>query len=270
MDISDKEFASLVSHMYNNYGINLKEKRVLVCGRLQSVVAKYECADFAEYFDMVNKDMTMEMQFELINKLTTNHTFFAREEAHFQYLRDTVLPFITKDHGKDMDIRIWSAGCSSGEEPYTIAMVIADYFTGKKIGWDTKILATDISGRVLEVAKVGIYPEEQLKLVSDTYKKCYFHRTPKGEYQVNEDIRKEVIFRSFNLMNEHFPFKKKFHLIFCRNVMIYFDKETKQKLVKKYYDNLVPGGYLFIGHSETLNGLESEFKYVKPSIYRKL
>jgi len=270
MEISDKEFKRLVSHMYNNYGINLQEKRVLVSGRLQTVISKYGCESFEEYFDMIQNDLTMEMQFELINKLTTNHTFFAREEAHFQFMKDNVLPYFTKQQAAEKDIRIWSAGCSSGEEPYTIAMVIQDYFGGLKEGWDTKILATDISAKVLEIAKTGIYPAEQLTLISESFKKRFFLRTSDGNYKVNDEIRKEVIFRSFNLMNEKFPFRKQFHLIFCRNVMIYFDKETKQKLVKKYYDHLLPGGYLFIGHSETLNGLNTEFKYIKPSIYRKL
>ncbi len=270
MEISDLEFQRLVEYIYGNYGINLKEKRVLVCGRLQAMVSKYGCEDFAEYFDQVLKDMTMEMQYELVNRLTTNHTFFAREEAHFQFLKEEILPYITEKNGRERDIRIWSAGCSSGEEPYTIAMVIHDYFGGIRNGWDTKVLATDISARVLSQAKEGIYQPEQLGKISESYRKRYFQLTEDGGYRVNDEIRKEVVFRSFNLMNERFPFKKKFHLIFCRNVMIYFDKETKQKLVKKYYDSLESGGYLFIGHSETLNGINSEFKYVKPSIYRKL
>lgn len=269
MEINDQDFRRLVEFMYSKYGINLKEKRVLVSGRLQAIGSKYGCEDFADYFDLVLKDVTMEMQFELINRLTTNHTFFAREEAHFNFLKEVILPYVTTNYTNQKDVRIWSAGCSSGEEPYTIAMVIQDYFGAMKNGWDTKVLATDISGKVLSQAKNGIYTAEQLGPISESYRKRFFHRTPEGDYRVNDEIRKEVIFRSFNLMNEYFPFKKKFHLIFCRNVMIYFDKETKQRLVSKYYNALEHGGYLFIGHSETLNGISNEFQYVKPSIYRK-
>ncbi len=270
MDMTDQEFSILVEYMHKNFGINLKEKRVLVCGRLQSIQAKLGVTNFTDFFEMVVADVTKELQFELVNKLTTNHTFFAREEAHFEYLRDTILPQLCEKASSPSDLRTWSAGCSSGEEPYTIAMVFAEYFENNRLLWDTKVLATDISARVLEKAKLGIYSPDQLQLISDQFRVKYFSKLPSGEFKVIDRIRKEVIFRSFNLMNENFPFRKKFHVIFCRNVMIYFDKETKQKLIDKFYNALEFGGYLMIGHSETLNGFDTNLKYIKPSIYRKL
>lgn len=270
MDITDQEFNKLVEYMQKHFGINLKEKRVLVNGRLQSLQSKLGVSSFSEFFEMVVSDTTKELQFELINKLTTNHTYFAREEAHFEYLRGVILEQLCKKASCNRDLRTWSAGCSSGEEPYTIAMVLAEYFGDKKMSWDTKVLATDISARVLDKAKQGIYPPDQLQLISDVFRTKYFSKLPNGEYKVVDAIRKEVIFRSFNLMNERFPFKKKFHIIFCRNVMIYFDKDTKQALINKFYDALELGGYLIIGHSETLNGLTTDLEYIKPSIYRKI
>lgn len=267
--ITDKEFWQLSRYIKANYGINLKEeKRALVIGRLHNVLMQNNFKSFSEYFDYVISDRTGNAATTLINKITTNHTFFMREADHFNFFRDTVLPYLA-GKSKDKDLRIWSAGCSSGEEPYTLAMIIVDYFGLEKKWWDTKILATDISSKVLDMAKQGKYENEALANIPVHWKNSYFKKYDSEHSVIADKIKNEVIFRKFNLMDEVFPFKRKFNVIFCRNVMIYFDSPTKHKLVNKFYDLMEPGGYLFIGHSESLNRDETKYRYLMPALYRK-
>lgn len=265
--LEDKEFNNLAYFVKSNYGVNLYQKRVLIEGRMQQVLNGKDFNSFSQYYDFLIGDKTGSAIEELMNKLTTNYTFFMREISHFNFLREEVLPYLAEN--SDRDFRIWSAGCSSGEEPYTIAMVIDDFFKGNKGYRDTKILATDISTKVLNIAKEGIYENEQLTGLSIDFKNKYFAKGKENKSIINDKIKNEVIFRKFNLMQEIFPFKKKFHVIFCRNVMIYFDGETKDRLIKRFYDSLENGGYLFIGHSESLNYKETDYKYIMPSVYRK-
>ncbi|TYQ15785.1 UNVERIFIED_CONTAM: chemotaxis protein methyltransferase CheR [Acetivibrio alkalicellulosi] len=268
--ITEIEFEKLSKYVKSNYGINLSEKKkTLVVGRLQNILVQNNFDSFSEYYDYVVKDTTGEAVVNLLNKITTNHTFFMREADHFEFFKEKVLPFWTEQAKKSKDLRIWSAGCSSGEEPYTLAMIISDYLGDKMPSWDARILATDISMKSLKIAKEGIYKYEHIKDIPDFWKKKYFKMCQDTEYMVSERIRNNVIFRIFNLMNEEFPFKKKFHVIYCRNVMIYFDNETKNKLIKKFYDYTETGGYLFIGHSESINREESGYKYIMPAVYRK-
>jgi chemotaxis protein methyltransferase CheR len=269
IDIPDKEFIQLVEYVKSNYGINLTHKRTLVVGRLQNYLTQKGIKSFTEYYKLLISDTSGNSASELVNKLTTNHTFFAREVQHFDFFKDKALPDLVKQCEKNRDLRIWSAGCSSGEEPYTLAMLIADYFGENRAMWDTKVLATDISTKVLNIAKAGIYQNEQLDSLPENWRRNYFKKLDKEKSSVADNIKSEVVFRIFNLMNEAFPFKKKFHVIFCRNVMIYFDSNTKTELVNKFYENTEHGGYLFIGHSESINREESRYKYVMPAVYRK-
>lgn len=267
--ISDDEYKTLTGYIYKNYGIKLGEqKRYLVVGRLQNVLLQKKFCNFAEYYDYIVSDKTGDAVSTLIEKITTNHTFFMRETDHFYYFRDNILPYLASTV-KSKDLRIWSAGCSTGEEAYTIAMILQDFFGVDKPQWDTRILATDISSKVLEAAKKGEYTSKDIDVLPLNWRTNYFTKTDNDKSVIIDKIRKEVIFRSFNLMNACFPFKKKFHVIFCRNVMIYFDTETKRYLLDKFYDFIEPEGYLFIGHSESLNREETKFKYVKPAVYRK-
>lgn len=224
--------------------------------------------NFREYLDHVFNDMTKTELTELINKLTTNHTFFMREANHFEYFKKNILPYL-EANVKEKDLRIWSAGCSTGEEPYTLAMIMEDYFQGLGNTWDKKILATDISVNVLEAAERGIYPAQALDNIPPTWKLNYFSKQNSESFRVSEKIKDEVIFRMFNLMDEVFPFKKRFHVIFCRNVMIYFDHRTKMELINKFYSITEPGGYLFIGHSESISREENPYRYIMPAVYRK-
>ncbi|MDD4700409.1 MAG: protein-glutamate O-methyltransferase CheR [Oscillospiraceae bacterium] len=267
--ITDKEFSRLSNYIKLNYGIYLKpEKKALVTGRLNNVLERGGFNNFNDYCDYVISDKSGRAIVILIDKITTNHTFFMRESDHFFYFRDVVLPYLVSNL-KNHDLRIWCAACSTGEESYTLAMLIDEFFGKDKGNWDTKVLATDISERVLRVAKEGKYRKESITLLPPYWKLNYFNKTDFQNCVISDKIRNEVIYRKFNLMDQTFPFKKKLHIIFCRNVMIYFDNKTKIDLVEKFYDSMEYGGYLFIGHSESLIREYTRFKYIRPSVYRK-
>lgn len=270
MEITDAEFKRLVKFMYDNFGINLAAKRVLVQGRLGNMLRDRNFKSYGDYLDAVENDKTGAEVTTILNKLTTNHTFFMREPEHYTFMKDVVLPYSIKVC-KDHILRMWSAACSSGEEVYTMAMLIDQYFGAEKAKWDTRILATDISQNVIGKAKTGIYQEEGMKGLSKEWKARYFNRLADGSYEICQGIKDEVIFKTFNLMDP-MPDKykaKPFDLIFCRNVMIYFDQPTKQALVNRFYDVVKPGGYFFIGHAESVNRQDTQFDYIKPAIYRK-
>ncbi|KJF27671.1 CheR family methyltransferase [Clostridium aceticum] len=268
--ITEQEFKQLTEYIYANYGIRLKkEKQSLVTARLYNVLAQKNFKSFSQYYNYIMEDQSGEAITTLVNKITTNHTFFMREAQHFHYFRDKVLPYLIPTV-KDKDLRIWSAGCSSGEEPYTLAMIIDEHLGKEKRSWDTKILATDISSRVLDRAKGGIYSSEEIASLPSSWKNTYFKKQDKEKTVLIDKIKSEVIYRKFNLMEDVFPFKKKFHVVFCRNVMIYFDHKTKVELVNKFYDKMEFGGYLFIGHAESIHRADTRFKYIMPAVYRKV
>lgn len=267
LNLTDEDFKTLVTFVHTNYGIDLSKKRTLIEGRLTNVIKDRNIASFHDYLDIVFKDKSGKEMTELLNRLTTNHTFFLREIEHFDYLRDVVLPYMEKTC-KNHEIRIWSAASSSGQEAYTIAMVVAEYFGSKKSQWDTRILATDIALDMLAKGQQATYPEEALNDVPEDWQKKYFKKNGDGTVTLSEAIRNDVIFKPFNLMDP-FPFKKPFDIIFCRNVMIYFDTPTKVNLVNKFYNVTRPGGYFFIGHSETISKSETKYTYLKPAMYRK-
>lgn len=267
--ITDQEFKQLAEFIQRHYGIHLKEeKKSIVMGRLYQVLQQLNFDNFTDYFRYVISDRTEKAVVQLIEKITTNHTFFMREVEHFRFLQEHVLPYLSLTV-RDRDLRIWSAGCSSGEEPYTLAIILDEFFGLQKRSWDTKVLATDISHRVLETAVKGTYQTEALASMPPEWKYAYFQRNDDGTSQVVDKIKNEIIFRRFNLMEPSFPFKRKFHVIFCRNVMIYFDQQTKNELVRKFYECMEPGGYLFIGQSESINREAVKFRYVMPAVYRK-
>lgn len=268
--IRKDEFKKLADYIKANFGIRLKEeKEALVTGRLQSVLTEHGFTSFSEYYDYVLGDKTGEAAAVLVNRITTNHTFFMREPDHFDFFKDTVLPYL-KENSSDRDLRIWSAGCSSGEEPYTLAMLIDEFFGKDKPRWDTKILATDISTKVLTKAQQGIYSNQGISSLSPRWKQSYFKKRDAENSVITDAIKNEVIFRQLNLTSRPFPFKRKFDVIFCRNVMIYFDNDTKTELVNQFYELTKSGGYLFVGHAESLNRDTTQYQFVKPAVYRKL
>ena len=267
-NLSDDDFLKLSEYTRQRFGIDLSQKRAMVDSRLQNYLIDRGYQNFSQYFQCLANDKTGIEATALADRLSTNYTFFMREVEHFNYFRDTILPYLASTV-KSKDLRIWSAGCSSGEEAYTLAMILSDYFGKVRFEWDKKILGTDISSPVLETALQATYSEEQIKDLPGIWKMNYFESAPNGGKRLVKSIRDEVIFRRFNLMETHFPFKQKFHVIFCRNVMIYFDNEVKRQLVNRLYDFTAEGGYLIIGHSESLNRKETNYQCVMPAVYRK-
>ncbi|MEA4833169.1 MAG: protein-glutamate O-methyltransferase CheR [Oscillospiraceae bacterium] len=269
LELTDGEYKRLADFIKQNYGIYLKEeKRTLLTGRLYKILDKAGYSNFTDYCNFLFQDKSGKALTEFVDNITTNHTYFMRESEHFFYFRDKVLPYLEKAV-PNKDLRIWCAACSTGEESYTLAMILDEYFKQTRSVWDCKVLATDISSRVLKDAAEGVYSQTKVESLPLNWKLNYFNRYGDSEYRITDAIKKEVIYRKFNLMEKAFPFKKKFHCIFCRNVMIYFDEETKDRLIEKFYDCTEPGGYLFVGHSESLNREITRYKYIMPAVYRK-
>lgn len=268
--ITDREFELIRNYIKNNYGIHLgEEKKSLIYSRLRGVLMEKGFENFTQYYDYLIADKSGQAAIVFIDKMTTNHTFFMREVEHFYYFRDTVLPYL-KENVKDRDLRIWCAGCSSGEEAYTLQMFLTDYFKTNQKVWNTELLATDISTSVLTKAMRGVYTNNQIKPLSDEWKRNYFEKYDDNNSIVKKEIKRNITYRKFNLMETRFPFKKKFHVIFCRNVMIYFDNKTRNELVSRFYNASEKGAYLFIGHSESLNNTKTKYEYVMPAVYRKV
>jgi len=271
MQIADKDFFRLRDYIKSNFGVNLEKKRTLIEGRLSNFIISEGFDGFGDYIDDVFADKSGAKINTLMTKLTTNYTYFMREETHYKFMEDVALPYWTSEI-RDRDLRVWSAGCASGEEAYTTVMVLHEWFGPTKIKeWETTVLATDISTRVLDMAKAGVYPEEHFDHLPKAWKAKYFDKIGEEKYKTKPVLAKGVHFGQLNLMSNFVTkFKKKFHIIFCRNVMIYFDSPTKQALAKRYHDSLEVGGYLFIGLSETLSGISGDLQQVSPAIYRRV
>ncbi|HEY3267043.1 MAG TPA: protein-glutamate O-methyltransferase CheR [Armatimonadota bacterium] len=268
LELSDDEFNQISKLVYRLCGINLHAgKSGLVKARLMKRLRLLGIASFDEYIRHVESDAYGQELTAMLDALTTNKTSFFREDQHFVFLRENVLPGIVAA-GKP--IRIWSAGCSTGEEPYTLGITLREEIPDIDRR-DVRILATDLSTRVLDTAREAIYDEERLRDVPPELVHKHFHavRTaPPRTWRVNNDIRKVVHLARLNLM-EDWPMRGPFDAIFCRNVMIYFDKQTQQTLTNRFAQLLKPGGYLFVGHSESLSSWASEFRYVQPAVYVK-
>lgn len=267
--MTEQEFLQISVYMKQNYGIELKDKKEIVRGRMENFIHKNGWGSFNDFMNAVITNKSSEQEKMLVNLLTTNYTFFMREFEHFECLRNVILPWIKHKENNSKDIRIWCGAASTGEEPYTIAMVITDFLGLEREQWDYRVLATDISTKALQKAMEGVYTEEDLNDIPEHWKKHFFKRlSGENMYVVNDLLKKQVIYRKFNLMND-FPFKKKMHAVFLRNVMIYFDKNTKIELAHKVYDCLEPGGYLVIGMTESLEDGDELFETVQSSVYRK-
>lgn len=267
MELTNKDFVRLKNFMYNNYGINLEKKKTLIETRLVSIVKRLGFPDFKSYIDNLMQDKSGEQVNILVDKLTTNFTYFMREEQHFEFLKDEVLlPYLKKP--KIGGIKIWSAASSTGEEPYCIAMLASSVF-GKNSRSKVSITASDISNSVLKQARSGIYLDDKVSKLPQLWVKNFFQKINDKNYVVIESVKNLIEFKYFNLNNSIGWDKSKYDVIFCRNVMIYFDNPTNKKLSKRLYESLKPGGYLIIGMSESLSNLETDFERVKPSVYRK-
>ncbi len=269
IQLTDSDFALLTGYLRERFGINLIKKRTLIESRLNNYLVSNGYSNYKTYLDYALNDKTGAEVSQIINFLTTNYSYFMREWDHFKFFKERALPEMAQSI-RDRDLRTWSAGCSTGQEPYTLAMLIGDFSQDLGLSWDAKVLATDISLKALEAAKKGIYDDDALKNVPSIWKMNYFSKLPEGKWEVSDTLKREVIFRRLNLIEGEFPFKKQLHIIFCRNVMIYFNEETKHKLIDKFYRALAPGGYLFIGQSETIDRSDGKLKLVIPSVYKKV
>ncbi|MDR1045817.1 MAG: protein-glutamate O-methyltransferase CheR [Candidatus Adiutrix sp.] len=275
VELTDREYMEIAEFVHKTAGINLKEgKKELMRTRLSKRMRSLRFNHFKDYFRYVMSDQSGEEIVFLLDALATNLTSFFREPQHFRFMAEEYLPALEERRRarNNRRLRIWSAACSSGEEPYTAAMVVLEKNPYFGQGGDFRILATDLSTKVLNIAKQGLYGPERVKGIPPQTLQKYFTRLDTGGggkmYKVSDQLRRLVAFKRLNLV-EPMPFKNPLDLIFCRNVMIYFDRETINRLVDKYYQILAPGGYLFIGHSESLSGFKHPFKYVAPCIYLK-
>lgn len=264
--LSDSDFDFIVQFVSNRYGIDLSQKRRLIEARLGGEIKKLGLSSFKQYVDMLESDPASDKIDTFIDKITTNYSYFNREMDHYDFLMNTIIP--AQARAQKASINIWSAGCATGEEPYNIAMAVDSTLGYKRNAWNVSVTATDVSTRALSVARKGVYPEAELKGMPEEWKSNYMTALPDGNYKVNDNIRRSVFFSRFNLMDP-FPHRM-YDVIFCRNVMIYFKQQTSQAILKKFYSSLSEGGYLFIGHSETISGIMTEYKYVQPSIYQKV
>lgn len=282
--LSDSDFEQFRRLIYEQSGIALNDsKKELLRTRLRSRLEREGYGSYREYFDHIKSDKTGDMLVPLLDDISTNLTSFFREVNHFNFLKKILPEWIErKQRLGQKSWRIWSAGCSTGEEPYTLVFTMLEMLGARESSWDIKVLATDLSTEVLGRASQGLYDRERMKDVPKTMQNDYFKEelaeltTKQGKrlgmrpcVRVVPEVRKMITFKRLNLMASQFPFKHHFDFIFCRNVMIYFDKPTQERLVNKFYQHLAPGGYLFIGHSESLTGLQQPFKYIQPTIYQK-
>lgn len=266
--MSDHNFNRIKSIAYEITGINLTDqKKNMIYSRLARRIRAKNFDSFDQYCSLIESTGNNEIT-DFVNAITTNLTSFFREAHHFDYLKSTVFPYLLKKHAKTHRIRMWSAGCSTGEEPYSIAMCLREAMPVES--WDIKLLATDLDTNVVEHAKAGVYALDRIDGLDVSRKKKWFQKDSSGENAlVSPELKKVVTFKQLNLLNQ-WPMGGPFDVIFCRNVVIYFDKETQMKLFDRYAEILAPNGYLFIGHSENLSKVTDRFKPIGRTIYQRI
>lgn len=267
-EVSDENYEFLRKLVYDRSRIHLgSDKKALVTARVAKRLRALRLPDYDAYCALLKSPKGRDELTNLIDVISTNHTHFFRESRHFDFLRDIAIPqWRSRGQG---NFRVWSAACSSGEEPYTLAIVLNEA-AGAEGGW--RIFATDISTRMLEIARAGIYSADRLSHILPERRPSYFQRgigAWEGQFRVREFLRERVEFLHLNLLQSQYPFNTRFEAIFCRNVMIYFDRETQEALVQKLTQHLTPGGYLMVGHSESLNGIRHGLVPVQPALYQK-
>lgn len=273
LQLTDSEFSKFQRFIYDTFGIVLPEaKRDMLANRLRQMLVEQGFGSFDAYYESKLRQPTAKTLDELINRVSTNHTYFYREARHFEHLQREGLPALTAKAktrgGARSEFRMWCAAASTGQEPYGLAIQLREFF-GKDYGkWNAGLLATDISERALAAAVRGVYEDEDVEPIPAEVRKRYFRKTHEG-WEVTRELRDDVLYRRFNLMNKSLPFKRPFDVIFCRNVMIYFDNETRRNLVARLAEALYPGGYLYVGLAESLGSNAGRLRLVEPGIYRK-
>lgn len=270
----DSDYEFIRELVYNHSRINLgPDKKELVSARLGKRLRATNITSISDYCRFLQDKEGDEELSHLIDAISTNHTYFFREQEHFDFLNNIALPEMVKRRATERWPRfnVWSAACSSGEEPYSLAIALNQFF-GASNTWPWRIEATDISHRILQKARVGIYREESVKKVPPNLLRQHFQKgfgPQEGNYRVKQHVLESVTFRQLNLLEGALPFNEPFQIIFCRNVMIYFDRNTQNELVNKLARQLVPGGYLMVGHSESLSGIKHPLTMLKPAIYQR-
>lgn len=274
MHLTDKEFQAFRKLIFHEAGISLSDaKRALVASRLARRLRHFGFTSYAQYYQyLMDQDPDGVERVQMVNCLTTNKTNFFREPHHFTFLREHVMPQLQAQvrQGAPARMRFWSAGCSTGEEPYSLAMTVREALPSL-VNWDIKILASDIDTSVLQTAERGIYAADRLEGVSDERHRRHFLRGRgewAGTYQIKSELQQVIAFRRINLNEEPWPIRTRFHAILCRNVVIYFNRETQRRLFERFAEVLEPNGHLIVGHSEALVGLSERFLPLRGSVYR--
>jgi chemotaxis protein methyltransferase CheR len=273
IQLTDEDFDFLCRLIYEQSRIRLgPDKRTLVTSRLAKRLRQLQLPDFHAYCQLLRSPAGAEELHFLIDRISTNHTHFFREMKHFDFLREKVLPqWRARSDAKKETFRVWSAACSSGEEPYSLAIYLAEYLTPASANpW--QIESSDISTRVLETAERGVYDEEKLAIITPDLLRRHFQKGVhhwQGRFRIKEELRQRINFHQLNLLDGNYPFSHPFQLILCRNVMIYFDRPTQETLIRLLAEQLVPGGYLMVGHSESLSGIKHSLRLIQPAIYLK-
>ncbi len=270
----DSEFEFIRTLVYENSRISLSpEKRELVVTRLGKRMRATQSPTIGAYCALLRDPQSGDELAHLIDAISTNHTFFFRESPHFDFVRSTIMPEMLSRRLAERWPRLyaWSAACSSGEEPYSLAMVLQETIP-EAANWRWHIECTDISHRILATARNAIYHRDVVTKLPPATIKAHFQRgigPEEGNYRIKPALRAGLSFHQKNLLEGEPPFREPFHLIFCRNVMIYFDRATQEELVQKLSKRLIPGGYLLVGHSESLTGIKHSLQQVRPAIYRR-
>jgi chemotaxis protein methyltransferase CheR len=273
-ELSDRDFERLSQFIYTNYGIKLPmNKKIMLQSRLKSRLKENGIATFKEYCDFVLTGKGGEAEIiNMIDVVSTNKTDFYREAIHFDFLKQQALPEMVLVQGLN-HIKVWSSACSSGEEPYTLTFVLSE-FRENHPNFDFSVLGTDISTRILDKARTAIYPQERVDVVPLAEKKKYLLRSKDQEnpmIRIVPELRAKTRYARLNLIDDTYSgIPKDFDLLFCRNVLIYFDRPTQEKVINKLCAHLRTGGYFFLGHSESISAMDVPLKQIKPTIFQKI
>lgn len=266
IELSDREFREMHCYIRARYGLNLEKKKYLIESKLWLELAYSKSDTFAEYWQKLLSDQTGVMERRMMDQLTTNYTFFCREEKHFEFLRQRVVPALPQN--RTAPLRIWCAGCSTGQECYTLAMELSDCRSLGALRVPFSIFGSDLSAAAVTAAQRGFYGSADYARLPAAWQARYCENFQDGQFRVKESLRSDVSFQRQNLMN--LPcMTPAYDLVFCRNVLIYFQDRERTALVRKLTEALLPGGYLMIGHTESLLAIPNSLQYVQPAVYRK-
>jgi chemotaxis protein methyltransferase CheR len=270
--LSDKDFERLSNFIFTEYGIKMPPvKKTMLQSRLHKRLRELNYTDFETYVDYVFSKEGQTEVIHMIDVVSTNKTDFFREPIHFDFLLETALPDFIQKFGTRRPLKIWSAGCSSGEEPYSLAMTVSE-FKEECPNLDYSILATDISSRILKTGVEAIYKEQKVGVIPVSLKKKYLLKSKNREnptVRIISPLRKKVVFQRLNFMAEYYDIPDYFDIIFCRNVLIYFDRDTQERVINKLCTKLRPGGYFFLGHSESITNIHVPLQQLRPTIFQR-